>query len=90
MENGECDEDCNLLACRYDNGDCDGHENNPKDYKNSRADELFYPSIDFTNILLETKLKLHNRNCSISGTLPYCSLSHKLCEITSYWLKNYR
>ena len=64
-ENGECDEDCNLLACRYDDGDCDGRESNPKDYKNSRANELFYPSIDFTNILLETELKLHNRNCSL-------------------------
>jgi len=60
-ENGKCDEDCNLLACRYDDGDCDGRESNPQDYKNPRDNELYYPSIDFTNILLETKLKLHNR-----------------------------
>jgi len=60
-DNGECDEDCNLLACRYDDGDCDGRVSNQHDYKNPREYELFYPSIDFTNILLETKLKLHNR-----------------------------
>ena len=49
------------MACRYDDGDCDGRESNLQDYKNPRDNELFYPSIDFTNILLETKLKLHNR-----------------------------
>ena len=58
-----CDEDCNLLACRYDDGDCDGRESNLKDYKNGLEEELFYPSIDFTNILLNTKLKMNNRNC---------------------------
>jgi len=60
-ENGKCDEECNLLACRYDDGDCDGRVSNPQDYKNPRDMKLFYPSIDFTNILLETKLKMHNR-----------------------------
>ena len=58
--NGQCDSECNLFACGYDDSDCDGIDNSIADeYQNSR--ELFYQSIDFTNILFQRKLNLKNK-----------------------------
>ena len=58
--NGQCDSECNLFACGYDDSDCDGIDNSIADeYQNSR--ELFYQSIDFTNILFRRKLNLKNK-----------------------------
>ena len=58
--NDQCDSECNLFACGYDDSDCDGVDNSIADeYQNSR--ELFYQSIDFTNILFQRKLNLRNK-----------------------------
>ena len=58
-KNGQCDSECDLFACGYDDNDCDGVDNSIADaYQNSK--ELFYKSIDFTNILFKNKLNLDN------------------------------
>lgn len=59
-DNGHCDPECNLFACGYDDSDCDGVDSSLADeYQNSR--ELFYKSIDFTNLLFTRKLNLNNK-----------------------------
>ena len=46
--NDACDRDCNLLACLYDNDECDQIDNSDEPF----TGEAFYKSIDYTNCFL--------------------------------------
>jgi len=58
----ECRPACNRLACLYDGGNCDGIDNSEfEETRDPIHDTMFYKSIDYTNILMNSKLPHQNR-----------------------------
>ena len=53
MGDGDCNQECNSLACLWDGNDCDGviPPGGEPDHR-----PAFYQSIDFVNVLFETTL----------------------------------
>ena len=49
FRNGECDNDCNLLKCRWDGGDCD---DTPAEGDGQQ--EAYYSTLDYANVLLNS------------------------------------
>ena len=51
--NGKCDQECNTLACLWDDNDCDGIEPSGGNKDNREA---YFQSLDFVNVLYEKTL----------------------------------
>jgi len=49
FRNGECDNDCNLLKCRWDGGDCDDVA-----AEGDGQQEAYYSTLDYANVLLNS------------------------------------
>ena len=49
FRNGECDNDCNLLKCRWDGGDCDDTP-----VMGDSQQEAYYSALDYANVLLNS------------------------------------
>ena len=49
FRNWECDNDCNLLKCRWDGGDCDDAP-----VEGDGQQEAYYSTLDYANVLLNS------------------------------------
>ena len=78
--NNQCDNQCNSLACLYDNGECDGIDN--PDFELDRP-SAFYESIDYTNILLNRKLGFKNRKREWVPHMPFMLSKSIISELQS-------
>ena len=57
FRNGECDDECNLLKCRWDGGDCDNVAT-----KGDSKQEAYYATLDYANVLLNSLKKNTGRH----------------------------
>ena len=65
--NGICDPECNLLACLYDNDECDQIDNPDEPF----TGEAFYKSIDYTNLLFNHKFHVDERKRRWLSHMPF-------------------
>ena len=52
FRNWECDNDCNLLKCRWDGGDCDDAP-----VEGDGQQEAYYSTLDYANVSLNSLKK---------------------------------
>ena len=69
--------ECNLLACLYDNNECD-HIDNPNE---SFGDEGFMKSIDYTNLLFNSRFEIDQRKRRWLPHMPFMTRRSIITEL---------
>ena len=59
--------ECNLLACLYDNDECDQIDNPDEPF----SGEAFYKSIDYTNLLFNHQFEIDQRKRRWLSHMPF-------------------
>jgi len=83
--NNACDMGCNLLACLYDNDECDQIDNPDEPF----SGEAFYKSIDYTNLLFNARFNVDQRKRRWLSHMPFMIRKSIVFDLQSIFAREY-